>query len=322
VLAAHVGIEPGMVGQGVDAQARQPDRGLVDLAPRLAVDDAGRALMPVLEEAAQLLARGVLLDHPVADVRPVEARHEHTRVVQPEPVEDLLPGDRIGGGRQRNARDRREALVQHRQLDVFRSEVVAPLRHAVRLVDREQRDLRTFEQREEAFGEQPFRRDIQQVEFARFERLLHLARRARIQRRVEEGRVDAGQLQRIDLVLHQRDQRRHHHAGTGAHDRRDLVAQRLAAAGGHQHQRVATVDQVADDLLLVAAEFPIAEHPAQDFPGAGDAAVGHPGCRGSRGLGSVFGSDFGRSLSMNFSSADSCDDACLRTASVSQPAQS
>ncbi len=53
-------------------------------------------------------------------------------------------------------------------------------------------------------------------------------------------------LERADLVVHQRDQRAHHerHAAAGAvaRDRRHLVAQALAAAGGHQHQRVAAGD--------------------------------------------------------------------------------
>jgi hypothetical protein len=69
--------------------------------------------------------------------------------------------------------------------------------------------------------------------------------------------------QRVDLVLHQRDQRRDHDPDAVADQRRDLVAQRLAAAGRHQHQRVATADDVADDLLLATPERVVAEDPAQ-----------------------------------------------------------
>ncbi len=36
------------------------------------------------------------------------------------------------------------------------------------------------------------------------------------------------------------------------HQRRDLQAQRLAAAGGHQHQRIAAARDVLDDLALPA----------------------------------------------------------------------
>src|SRR6218665_92288 len=61
---------------------------------------------------------------------------------------------------------------------------------------------------------------------------------------VQEGRIAARLVQRTDLVVHQRNQRRDHDAHPAplllAHDGRHLVAQRLAAPGGHQHQRVAT----------------------------------------------------------------------------------
>ena len=62
---------------------------------------------------------------------------------------------------------------EHRELQVLGPEVVAPLRHAVRLVDREQRDARgvaeLVEQAEERLGEQPLGRDVEQVELARAE---------------------------------------------------------------------------------------------------------------------------------------------------------
>ena len=44
-----------------------------------------------------------------------------------------------------------------------------------------------------------------------------------------------------------------------AHERGDLVAQRLAAAGRHQHERVAAGDDMLDDLLLAAPERGVAE---------------------------------------------------------------
>ena len=47
-----------------------------------------------------------------------------------------------------------------------------------------------------------------------------------------------------------------------AHERRDLVAQRLAAARRHQHERVAAGERRVDDGLLLAAEARVAEHVA------------------------------------------------------------
>ena len=70
---------------------------------------------------------------------------------------------------------------------IFGAEVVAPLRHAVRLVDREQRESAARQQLEEARRQQPLGRDVEQVELAR---RAAPARRARgaadVERRVEE----------------------------------------------------------------------------------------------------------------------------------------
>ena len=47
--------------------------------------------------------------------------------------------------------------------------------------------------------------------------------------------------QRFDLILHERDQRRDDQGEAVKDQRRDLIAQRFAAAGGHQDQRVGAV---------------------------------------------------------------------------------
>jgi len=158
--------------------------------------------------------------------------------------------------------------VQHRELHVLRAEIVAPLRHAVRLVDRKQRQPRRCAQalqlREEARHQQPLRRDVQQIVLAGGEAALDRSRRFGRQRRIQERRADAGLAQRRHLVLHQRDQRRDDDAGAVAQQRRNLIAQRLAAAGRHQHQAVAARSHVGDDVLLRPAEGGVAEHILQD----------------------------------------------------------
>ena len=70
----------------------------------------------------------------------------------------------------------------------------------------------------------------------------------------QELRAHATFTQRGDLVLHQRDQRRHHHASAGPHQRRDLIAQGLASTRGHEHQGVAAVDHVGNDVGLGTPE--------------------------------------------------------------------
>jgi len=108
------------------------------------------------------------------------------RVVQLQALRDLGAGIRRGRGRERNARHVRPALVQHRQAQVFRPEIVPPLRDAVRFVDGEQRDAAAFKQLQAAVGQQAFGGDVQQVELARQKRLFDVAGHAPLLRGVQE----------------------------------------------------------------------------------------------------------------------------------------
>ena len=258
VRGAPLGVHPGVVGERGDAVAGEQLGGGLDLRARQAVDDAGLTLVAA-QELEQLAPRIGLLDDPVADVRPVEARHEDARALEAELRDDLGARLRVGGGGQCDARHVRKALVQHGELRVFRAEVMAPLRHAVRLVDRVERDRARGEQREAALGEQALGRDIEQVELAASHGRLDARRAGRAQRRVEVRRAHAVGEQRVDLVLHQGDQRRHHDADALAKQRWHLVADRLAATGGHEDQRVAAAGDVSDDLGLLAAEVGVPE---------------------------------------------------------------
>ncbi len=150
---------------------------------------------------------------------------------------------------------------------------MAPLRHAVRLVDGEQREAGAVEQLEAARREQPLGRHVQQVESARQQLAFDGAGGGGIERGVEELGTHAELGQCGDLVLHQRDQRRDHDGGAGPQQRGELVAQRLAAARGHQHQRVAAGRHVLDDLLLRATEAGVAPHASQRLEGRCD--LGH-----------------------------------------------
>ncbi len=56
------------------------------------------------------------------------------------------------------------------------------------------------------------------------------------------------------LILQQRDQRRHHDHRPWQQHRRNLVAGRLAEAGGQHEQHVAAREHVGDDLLLLGMQ--------------------------------------------------------------------
>ena len=260
-----------MVGQGVHALLAQGFGDFLDPFARLAIDDAGVAGVFGADETQQLCRGILLLDDGVANVGTVETADECARVLQLQPLNNVLARQRVGGGGERNPRHTRETLVQHCQGAVFGPEVVTPLAHAVHLVDGKQAEFAAFAHRVELGQEtrcrHAFGRGVQQRQFAAQHALLDLCRFLAGQGGIEKGRADTGFVQCADLVVHQRDQRRDHHRraapGALARNRRYLVTQRLAAARGHQHQRVAAGNDVVDHALLWPAKLRVAENVVQ-----------------------------------------------------------
>ena len=137
----------------------------------------------------------------------IETGDKTGRAGKPEPVDNLLTGQVIGGGGERNARHVGKTLRYHRQPDIFRTKVMAPLRYAVRLVDREQGDPCAGQHREASRGQQSLRGDVEQIEVAGEQASLDRGRIVPRERGVQHRRIDAGVEQSRDLVAHQRDQR-------------------------------------------------------------------------------------------------------------------
>ncbi len=216
------------------------------------------------KKVQQLRARFDLVDDGIANIRPVEARYEDLCVFKREAQNDFSAGLRIGSGGKCDTRHLREALVQDGEFKIFRPKVVPPLRDAVRLVYCKQCNSRACEQIEAARRCQPFGGDVQQIEITVDQRPFDLACRPGIQRRIEKRCAYAELRQCRDLVLHQGDQRRDNNACALPQQCRHLVTQRLAAAGRHQHQRVAPSRNVPDDLRLRISKISMAEYFAQN----------------------------------------------------------
>ena len=192
------------------AQRKRPS---LHLAPRQAVNDAGLAFVLGAQEGQQLGAGVGLLDDAVADVGPVEAGDEDARVLEAQVGDNFLARRLVGGGRQRDARHVRVALVQDGELEVFRAEVVAPLRDAMRLVDGEEGEavaLGLGQQAGEIGRQQPLRRDVEQIQFAVREGALGAVGLHCRLAGMDAGGAHAGLEQRRHLVLHQRDEGRNH----------------------------------------------------------------------------------------------------------------
>jgi hypothetical protein len=138
VVLAHLGVQPRVVGQGVDARVAQRGGQLFHALARLAIHHARLARVLALDEAQQLRGGVLLLDDGVADVGPVKAADEQARVCS---CSRSMMSARVRASAVAVSAMRGTpgiALVQHRQRAVLGAEVVAPLAHAMRFVDGKQ----------------------------------------------------------------------------------------------------------------------------------------------------------------------------------------
>ena len=192
-----------------------------------------------------------------AAFEPVEFQTQPLAEVRGDVVDDIGLG---GGG---EAEDRR-AMVLLRgpdelgDVEIVGPEVVTPLRQTVRLVEDPGGDLAVTERLSEGRTAELLGGDEDQPQIAQPQLVEHGAALDGGQHPIEIARTgDAARNQVVDLILHQRLQRRDHHrqragaivAGQG----RQLEAQRLAAARGEDRQRGLTAKSVLDDGPLQRA---------------------------------------------------------------------
>ena len=206
-------------------------------------------------------ARGLGTDHQ-PQVRPVEAVHEHVRRAHEQLGDDIAAGGRIGGRGQGDDLRAAELRLDGAQRQVFGSKVVAPLRDAVRLVDRQQAHIGALEQAERIRLGQALRRNVQEPQVGTSDAVEDLPVLGMVVCRVEARGGNSVGAQLRHLIAHQRDQRRYHYGEAAAQDCRQLIAQRLATAGRHHGEHVAAGEDGTDDLVLARPE----RREAEDIP--------------------------------------------------------
>jgi len=120
----------------------------------------------------------------------------------------------------------------------------------MRLVDRRHRQIRLREKIERAIGEQSLGRDVEQLQFAVGDAICNALALAWRHRAVDARGGHAVGHERVDLVLHQRDQRRNDEREPIAHERGRLITKRLATAGRQHDDRIASLDAAEHRLAL------------------------------------------------------------------------
>ena len=206
-------VHAGVVAGRVHAVGAQREHDLLHVAPGSRVDETGATAAREREDAADLLLVAGGARHLDEEVGPVEASDENLGIVQPERADDVLSHLGRGGGGERQDALGAQVSARFGELEVVGPEIVSPRRDAVRLVDGEEGDPHLRDGVPEGAGPEPLGRDVHQTVGAGADtRLPFPALRVR-QRAVHEGRRDAPCSEAVDLVLHQRDQRRRHHRG-------------------------------------------------------------------------------------------------------------
>jgi hypothetical protein len=203
-------------------------------------------------------------------------------------LDDVVADARRGGGRERHRGHGWELGAEGGELAVFGAEVVAPFGDAVRLVDGEKLHGPLLQAVDEAVEREAFGGDVEQAVLARVEAAVTALRLLGAEGRVHEGGRDAGGAELVDLILHQRDQRRDDdgQAGRGAGESGELETERLPAPVGSTGERVAVGEGRGDDVALQRPEPVVAEDLLEqvgEFIGGGrlGGGFGHGAARGT-----------------------------------------
>ena len=128
----------------------------------------------------------------------------------------------------------------------------------MRLVHRIEGNLHATQQADVLLLGKGFGGHIQDFRTSRGQIVAHLVNLLAAQRRIQEmrqGTVPCFETaEQVHLILHQGDEGGDDDRRSLHHQGRKLIAEGFSPAGGHQHEGIASADQVLDNALLVTFE--------------------------------------------------------------------
>ena len=136
---------------------------------------------------------------------------------------------------------------------------MTPFADAMCFIDRDLGNVPVERALQKRFKHQPLRRDVQHAVVSAMQPAPACNRFLSLQRGIQKRCRNPAGLQRIDLIFHQRNQRRHDNRKPIAHQSGQLKTERLAATGRHQHKHIPPGERIANDLLLQRPELVVAE---------------------------------------------------------------
>lgn len=156
-----------------------------------------------------------------------------------------------------------EHVPQARYIAVRWTEIMPPLRYAVRFVDRHERHAYVTRGVDKRFCEDPFGCYVKKF-YAAFDGFGHVTGcQVMRQSAVYVPGGYAFFAERLYLVFHKRNERRYDQRDAVGHQRRNLVTYGFAASGRHYGHYVATREDAVYGFLLGFAEFLVPPIPAQ-----------------------------------------------------------
>ena len=195
--ASHEGIlclvpllvrQAGMVGERLKSTLSQVARHLFGGLLQCHIDDRG---LPPLKQPARQHPKpiaGRAGGDPVAEIRPQERILHMVRRIDIKRPTDVGRDRRRRRRRQRQHGTDAELLCHMRQPQVFRAEVMPPLRNTVGLIHCHHRDPGPREPRDELLAQEPLGRNVEQLERAAPDAVIHARRLGGGERRVEPRR--------------------------------------------------------------------------------------------------------------------------------------
>ena len=121
-------------------------------------------------------------------------------------------------------------------------------------IDSNQRDRNRLQGGVETTAAKAFGRDVNEFVFAAAKCIDSRALLGFRNRAVDEGGGQAASAQCVNLILHQRDQRRDNERDAIADHRRQLITERLAASGRHDDDRVFAFQNGCNHFALAFAK--------------------------------------------------------------------
>ena len=259
---AIFGIEPRVIRHRRMTSSRQRLGEQFSCLARLAIHNPriGRHARGNLDDllGSSILATRLGLNA-IHQIRSIEAREKHLRIAQAQLSHNVIAHALSCCRRERNDGRVRKRVARRSDLAILRAKVMTPFADAVRFIDCKRFDIPTAQLREKIAIDEPFRCDIENAILAVVELRFTLTQLRAIKRRVEKGRRNTRSLHLIDLIFHQRNQRRSNHGQSTASERRKLIAQTLARACWKNCQHIVARQRCFHNLALQRTECVVAE---------------------------------------------------------------